>query len=91
MAVETTYSNLRQNLAEYLDRVVDDREVIVVRRRGAEDVALIAASELSSILETAHLLSSPANANRLLRALANANKRKGKPTTAADLRHEFGL
>ena len=37
MATETTYTALRENLASYLDRVVDDREV-VVKRRGARDV-----------------------------------------------------
>ena len=39
MPTETTYTALRENLASYLDRVVDDREVLVVKRRGARDVA----------------------------------------------------
>ena len=43
MPTETTYTELRENLASYLDRVVDDREVVVVKRRGARDVAIIAA------------------------------------------------
>jgi antitoxin YefM len=98
MATETTYSALRQNLASYLDRVVDDREVVVVKRRGARDVAIIAADELAGYLETAHLLRSPKNAQRLLESLAEskANDKKGargKPATLAleELRRSLGL
>jgi prevent-host-death family protein len=39
MAVETTYTSLRQNLASILDRVVDRQETVIVRRRGLRDVA----------------------------------------------------
>ncbi len=64
---------------------------MVIQRRGAEDVALIAADELESILETAHLLRSPKNAERLLTALRRAQQRKLKPSTVDDLRAEVGL
>ena len=43
MAAETMYSSLRENLATVLDRVVDRQEVVVVRRKGSRDVALIPA------------------------------------------------
>ena len=59
MPVDTTYTSLRENLAAVLDRVTDDQEVVIVRRRGAKDVALIPADELTSLMETAHLLRSP--------------------------------
>jgi antitoxin YefM len=99
MAIETTYTSLRENLATFLDRVTDDREVVVVkRRRGQPDVAIIAADELSSLEETAYLLRSPANARRLAQALAESkanDKRKasGKPAAAAleELRRSAGL
>ena len=55
MPTETTYTALRENLATYLDGVVNDREVLLVRRRGAPDVAIIPADELAGLLETAHL------------------------------------
>ena len=42
------------------------------RRRGARDVALIPAAELAGLIETAHLLRSPKNAERLLQALAKS-------------------
>ena len=74
LAVETTYTSLRERLAAVLDQVANDREVVIVRRRGAKDVALVPAEELSGLLETAHLLRSPRNARRLLAALQRATR-----------------
>jgi antitoxin YefM len=91
VSVETTYSNLRQNLSSVLDRVCDDQEIVIVRRRNRPDVALIPADELSGLMETAHLLRSPANARRLLSALEESRKGKTKPSSVAELRREFGL
>ena len=56
MAIQTTYTNARANLAALLDEVTDNREVVVIQRRGTEDVVMIAANELASLMETAHLL-----------------------------------
>ena len=67
--VEVTYSQARQSLKSLLDHAVQDREIVMVRRRQGGDVALVAADELESLLETAHLLRSPRNAERLLQAL----------------------
>ncbi|MSO20259.1 MAG: type II toxin-antitoxin system prevent-host-death family antitoxin [Acidobacteria bacterium] len=91
MPIETTYTNLREGLAGFLDRVIDQQEVVIIHRRGAKDVAMIPADELSSLAETAHLLRSPRNAKRLLTALARAEKRKRKPETLGKLRRELGL
>ncbi len=91
MAIETTYSNLRANLASVLDRVVDDREVVIVRRRRAKDVALVPAAELAGLVETAHLLRSPKNAQRLLSALRRAESRRPKPESLDNLRREMGF
>ena len=65
---ETTYTSLRQKLASVLDRVANDREVVIIRRKGSKKVALVPADELIGLLETAHLLRSPKNAQRLLTA-----------------------
>jgi antitoxin YefM len=91
MPVETTYTSLRERLASVLDQVANDREVVIVRRRGAKDVALIPAEELASLMETAHLLRSPRNAQRLLSALQRATRGKGKPESVDKLRREMGL
>jgi antitoxin YefM len=69
ITIETTYTAARNQLKTLMDRVVEDREVVMVRRRHGGDVALIAADELEGLLETAHLLRSPRNAARLLSAL----------------------
>lgn len=91
MITETSYSNLRENLASFLDQVVNDQDVVIVRRKGSRDVALIPADELSGLMETAHLLRSPANAKRLLTALARAKKQALKPSSLEALRRDVGL
>jgi antitoxin YefM len=91
MALQTTYTNARANLASLLDRVTENNEPVVITRRGAADVALIPADELRGLLETAHLLRSPANAERLLRALNRALKTTGKSQAVESLRRELGL
>lgn len=92
MVIETTYTSLRENLATFLDRVTDDREVLVVkRRRGQRDVAIIAADELSSLMETAHLLRSPKNAQRLSESLRELERGGGEVMTLEELRHSVGL
>ena len=78
MLTETTYTNLRHNLASLLDQVVDRQETIIVRRKGSRDVALIPATELAGLIETAHLLRSPRNARRLLTALHRADARTSR-------------
>jgi len=91
VAIETTYTHLRQNLASVLDQVTEDRETIIVRRKSAEDVALVPAAELAGLMETAHLLRAPRNARRLLAAVGRAKQGGGRKTTTAKLRSELGL
>ena len=91
MTYQTTYSKARASLATLCDRAVSDQEVILIQRRGREDVALIAASELSGLMETAHLLRSPANAERLLTALARAQSQLTAPQTSDEMRAEVGF
>ena len=74
-ATHTTFSKARTELAALLDRDTADREIVIINRRGAEGVALVAAKELSSLVENIHLLKSPANARRLLEALNRAQSR----------------
>ncbi|MFZ0861433.1 MAG: type II toxin-antitoxin system prevent-host-death family antitoxin [Candidatus Sulfotelmatobacter sp.] len=88
---ETTYTNLRQSLASVLDRVANDHEIIIVRRKGDRRVAMVPADELAGLVETAHLLRSPKNAQRLLTALRRATSRKGRPEPLEKLRREMGL
>ena len=80
MSIQTTYTEARANFARLCDRATADRETVIIARRGAPDVALIAADELAGLLETAHLLRSPNNAARLLTALSRALERTEDPS-----------
>jgi antitoxin YefM len=91
MAIQTTYTDARARLASLLDEVTKNREVVIIQRRGSEDVAMITADELAGILETAHLLRSPSNAKRLLTALDRVRNLSGAPQTIDELRNEVGF
>lgn len=91
MPIQTSYSNARENLASLLDRAAEDHEIVIISRRGRDDVALVAASELAGLLETAHLLRSPSNARRLLKALRRAQAGSRKPQPLEKLRQDLGL
>lgn len=65
-------TQFRQNLAHYLDEVEASRAPLFVTRQNAEPVVVIAESEWSRLQETMHLWSSPANARRLVSAMAQA-------------------
>jgi antitoxin YefM len=91
MASKVTYTHARAHLAALCNEVAADRDAVIIHRRGAEDVALVSAAELRSLEETAHLLRSPRNAQRLLKALARAQERSVSPSTVDRLRAELGL
>jgi len=91
MTIQTSYAQASTRLADFLDEATHNREVVIIQRQGEEDVALIAADELAGLLETAHLLRSPANAERLLTALARARQGQGSAQSIGELRREVGL
>ena len=91
MPIQTTYTNARAQFAGLWDEVTNNKEVVIIKRRGAEDVALISASELAGLLETSHLLRSPKNAERLLAAYERAMSKKGKPQSLEALKKEVGI
>ena len=87
----TSYSKLRENLAEIWDKVEDSQEPVIVERRGHQTMAILPAEELEGLRETAHLLRSPRNAARLLTALQRALRGQTKSVALEDLRVELGL
>ncbi len=91
MTIHTTYTHARARLATLIDEVTKNREVVIIQRRGHEDVALISADELASLLETAHLLRSPKNAERLFAALERVRKESVASQTIDELRKEVGF
>jgi antitoxin YefM len=91
MSRQVSYSYARQHLAEILTEAADAQEPVIISRRGHEDVAILPASELRSLEETARLLRSPANSRRLLAALQRALAHEGSHQPVSELRSELGL
>lgn len=73
-----SYSDARANLKKVMDRVVEDKTEVIVTRQKAEAVVMVSLSEWNSIRETAHLLSSPRNAERLRRSIAQMDAGAGR-------------
>jgi antitoxin YefM len=71
-----SYSELRNNLASYMDEVCDDHAPLVITRQNARSVVMMSEEEYEGLMETVHLLKSPANATRLLRSMKDAEEGK---------------
>ncbi len=80
-----TYSEARNGLAELWNKVESDREPVELVRRGHETLAILPASELSALMETAHLLRSPENARRLFASMERARRGELKAVTMDEL------
>ena len=91
MIHETSYSRARETLAALMDQVTDSREPVLIRRRGREPVALVAADDLAGWLETAYLLRSPKNAKRLLEAGERAARAEGEVMDLDEIRALLSL
>ena len=85
-----SYSDARQNLAKLWDKIIEDRETVILKRRGKEDLAVLPADDLSALQETLYLLSTPVNAGRLLDSVAWARggdeEKQSEPLRVATLR-----
>jgi antitoxin YefM len=75
----TSPTEARKNFFQLLDRAGQDHEVITISRRDGENVVLIAESDLAGLMETAYLLKSPRNAQRLFEALERSIQRDQQP------------
>jgi len=91
MPIYATFSSAKRNLAELWNRAEDSNDVVIINRRGHEDMVLLSRSELDSIEATAHLLRSPRNARRLIAALESARAGRGTPFDPRELRAEMGF
>ncbi len=67
--VNVRFTEFRQNFATHFDTVLESRAPLLVTRQGREAVVVIAEGEFESMQETLHLLSTPANTNRLRESL----------------------
>jgi antitoxin YefM len=68
-----SYTDLRSNLARYMEEVCDSRSPIHVTRQNARGVVMVSEDEFEGMMETLHLLRSPANAARLFRSIEELN------------------
>ncbi len=69
-------TELRKNIKETLNKVVDDNSEIIVHRPNQEDVVLVSLHEYNSLKETLELLSSPKNRDRLYLGMNQVNEGK---------------
>ena len=72
-----TYSDARQNLKDVMDQVVADKTHVIVTRQKAESVVMVSLSDWNSMEETMHLMSNPANAQRLREAVDQLDAGEG--------------
>ena len=70
----TTYTNFRQQLKSYLDKVRNNHTPLYVTSANGEDVVVLSKSDYESMEETFYLLKSPKNAQRLLESLEEYEK-----------------
>ena len=76
---QVSFTDLRQNMATYFDRVTDDREPLLVTRQGGKgNVVILSEEEFTGWQETVHLLSSPKNAARLLTSIRQLDAGTGQ-------------
>jgi antitoxin YefM len=72
-----SYTELRSQLAKYMDEVCDTRDALHITRQNARGVVMLSEEEFEGLMETVHLLRSPANAARLLRSIREAESGEG--------------
>lgn len=80
-----SYTAARQNLAETMNKVIEDHDTVIITRQKAGAVVMMSLEDFNSMHETMYLLSSPANAAHLRQALADIEAGKGIPVTLDQL------
>jgi antitoxin YefM len=73
-----TYTYVRNNLAKTLEKVCDDHDPVIVTRQNQNSVVIMSLEDYESLTETAYLLRSPKNAQRLIRSIADLDSGKGR-------------
>ena len=72
-----TYTHVRNNLAKTMDQVCADHAPVIVTRQNQQPVIMLSLEDYESLVETAYLLRSPKNAERLTKAIAHLNAGEG--------------
>lgn len=79
-----SFSEARSSLKAVLDSVVNDADTTIITRRDAEDAVVMSLDYYNSLMETVHLLRSPANAEHLQQSIAQYRAGKAKPRKLID-------
>ena len=79
------FSDARNSLRSVIDQVVEDADVTVISRRDAPDAVVMSFDHFSSLMETVHLLSSPANAAHLAQSIAQARSGRSRQRDLIDV------
>jgi antitoxin YefM len=87
----TSPTEARNQFFKLLEMVADNHQVYLVHRREGKNVALIAESDLMSLVETVYLFRSPANARRLLDAIEESKTNQIQSQSIAQLQEELNL
>lgn len=80
-----TYTDLRQNLKSYMDKVINDNDPLIITRKNSENVVLMAVAEYNSLIETNYLLSNEANAEHLKKSINQHKSGKLKTRELSDV------
>ena len=78
------FSDARNQLKQVIDQVVADCDVAIIARRDAEDAVVMSLDTYNSMMETFHLMKSPANVKHLEKSLAQYRKGQVKPKALVD-------
>ncbi|MHC0448491.1 MAG: type II toxin-antitoxin system Phd/YefM family antitoxin [Candidatus Lariskella arthropodorum] len=81
---KVTYTYARQNLSSILDTIVNDAEVVYIKRQNGKEIVMIDAKEYESLLETAYIFSTNANTKAFLEGLDQAENKEGKEIELQD-------
>ena len=73
------FSEARNQLKSVLDQVVADADCTIISRRDADDAVVMSLDHYNSLIETVHLLKSPANAAHLAKSIDQYKKGKTEP------------
>jgi len=71
------YTEFRTKLKMFLDSVEKNNDTFIIERGTGEGTVMISSEEYNSIMETVHLLSSKANADRLYESIKQMKDGKG--------------
>jgi antitoxin YefM len=74
--IAANYTEFRTGLKKFLDEVENNNETLIIKRGSGKGTVLISLNEYNSIVETMHLLSSKANADRLYESISQMKKGK---------------